>query len=56
MHEMQPIVTDVHGICLSVRPSHGSTQLHCAKVDEQIKMLFWVDTLGGQWDCVTRES
>jgi len=43
VHEMQPIVTDVRGVCLSVCPSVclscGSTQLNCAKKAERIKML-----------------
>jgi len=28
MHELQTIVTDVRGVCLSVNLSRGSTQLH----------------------------
>jgi len=42
---MQTIVTDVYSvsICLSC----GSTRLHCAKMAEQIKILFGVNTLGG---------
>jgi len=32
MHEMQTIVTDVHGVCQSVCPSRGSARLHCAWV------------------------
>jgi len=47
MQEMQTIVTDVCGVCLSVCLSHGSSQLHCAKMAEQIKMLFGVNTSGG---------
>jgi len=51
MHEMQTIVTDIRGVCMSVRPpvclSRGSTRLHCAKTAEQIKILFGVNTLGG---------
>jgi len=33
MHKTQPTVNDACGVCLSVR-------LHCAKMAEQIKMLF----------------
>jgi len=36
MHEMQSILTDVRGVCLS----HSLSELHCAKMAEQIKMLF----------------
>jgi len=43
MHEMQTIVTDDRGVCLS----HGSTRLHCAKTVEQIKILFGVNILKG---------
>jgi len=54
MHEMQPIVADVHGVCPSVCPfvrqsvclSRGSTRLRCAKTAERIKMLFGVNILG----------
>jgi len=46
MHEMQTIVTDDRGVCSSVSLSHGSTRLHCAKLAEQIKMLF-----GGEHFC-----
>jgi len=49
MHEMQSIVTDVCGVCLSVCLSCGSSRLHCAKMTEQIKMLFGVNTPGGPW-------
>jgi len=52
MHEMQPIVTDVCSVCPSVCLSRSSTRLHCAKMAEQIKMLFGVNTLGGPWDTV----
>jgi len=31
MHQMQPIVTNVRGVCPSVCLSRGSTRLHCAK-------------------------
>jgi len=47
MHEMQTIVTDVRGVCLSVCLSRGSSRIHCAKMAEQIKMLFGVNTPGG---------
>jgi len=40
MRQMQTIVTDVRGVCLSC----GSTRLHCAKTATQIKMLFRVNT------------
>jgi len=65
MHEMQTIVTDVRGVCLSVcQPvrqlvclsrglTRGSTQLHCAKMAEQIKMMFGVNTPGGPWNIVS---
>jgi len=46
MHEMQTIVTDVSGVCLSVCLSCGSAWLHCAKMAEQIKILFGLNTLG----------
>jgi len=52
MHEMQSILTDVHGICLSVSLSRGSSRLHCAKMAEQIKMLFGANTPGGPWNIV----
>jgi len=52
MHEMQPIVTNVCGVCPSVRLSCGATLLHCAKKAEQIKMLFGVNTSGGPWNTV----
>jgi len=42
MHEMHTIVTDVRGVCQSSR-------LYCAKMGEQIKMLFSVNTPGGSW-------
>jgi len=55
IHEVQPIVTDVCGVCPSVCPSVrqsvclscGSSQLPCAKMAEQIKMLFGMNTSGG---------
>jgi len=47
MHEIQTIVTDDPGACLSVYLSCGATQLHCAKIAEQIKMWFGVNTRGG---------
>jgi len=46
MHEMQSILTDVRGVCLSVCLSRGSSRLHCAKVAELIKILFGVNTPG----------
>jgi len=46
MHEMHTIVTDVRSVCLSVCLSCGSSWLHCAKMAEQIKMVFGVNTLG----------
>jgi len=52
MHEMQPIVTDDRGVCLSVSLSRGSTRLHCAKTAERIKLLLAVNTLGGPRDIV----
>jgi len=52
MHEMQPIATDVHIVCLFLCLSRGSSQLHCAKTAEQIKMLFGVNTPGGPWNIV----
>jgi len=50
MHEMQTIVTDVRGVCLSV--GHAATRLHCTKTSEQIKILFAVNNLGGQRNIV----
>jgi len=49
MHQMQTIVTNDPGVCLLVclSESSGSTQLHCAKTAERIKMVFAVNTLGG---------
>jgi len=47
MHEMQTIVPNNRGVCQYVSLSRGSTRLHCAKVAEQIKMLFGVSTPGG---------
>jgi len=34
-------------VCQSVCLSRGSTRLHCAKMAEQIKILFMVNTPGG---------
>jgi len=48
MHEMQPIVTGVRGVCPSVCLSRGSTRLHSAKTAELIKMLLGVNTPGGR--------
>jgi len=45
MHEMLTILTDVRGVCLSVCLSCGSSRLHCAKMAEQIKMLFGVNDI-----------
>jgi len=42
-HAMQSILTYVPGVCLS----QGSSRLHCAKMAEQIKMLFGVNTPRG---------
>jgi len=52
MHEMQTIVTNDRGICLSVCLLCGSSRLHCAKTAEQIKMLFGVNTHRGTWNIV----
>jgi len=52
MHEMWSVLTDVHGICLSVCLSCGSSRLHCAKMAERIKMLFGVNTPGNPWNIV----
>jgi len=46
MHEMQSILTDARGICLSVCLS---SRLYCAKMVKQINMLFGVNTPGGLW-------
>jgi len=43
MHVMQAMVINDRGVCLSC----GSTRHHCAKMAEQIKMLFGVNTLVG---------
>jgi len=48
MREMQSILTHVPGVCLSVCLSHVSSRLHCAKMAEQIKILFRVNTPRGQ--------
>jgi len=59
MREMQSILTDSLGVCLSVCLSRGSSRLHCAKMAEEIKMLFGVSTPGGPWNmehCVRRGS
>jgi len=52
MHEMQTIVTDVSGVCLSVCQSRGSTRLHWAVKAEHINMLTGVNTPGGPWNTV----
>jgi len=52
MHEMQTIVTDVRGVCLSV--CHAA-QLGFAVqkwLNRFIKMLFGVNTPGGPWNTV----
>jgi len=54
MHEMQTIVTDVRGVCLSACPSVSlsnmfvmrTTRLHYAKMARWIKKLFGVNTAG----------
>jgi len=43
MYEMQTIVIDDRGVCLS----RGRTRLHYAKMAKQMKILFGVNTLGG---------
>jgi len=45
MHEMLTILTDVRGV-------RQSSQLHCAKMAEQIKMLFGVNIPGGPLNTV----
>jgi len=45
MHEMDTIVTNVHGVCLSV--CHTAQLGFTAKMAEQI--LFGVNTLVGLW-------
>jgi len=52
MHEILTILADVHSFCLS----RGSSQLHCAKMAEQIKMLFGVNTHGVLWNIVIRHG
>jgi len=37
MHEMQTIVTDESGVCLSVCLSRGLTRLHCAKTAKRVR-------------------
>jgi len=49
---MQTIVTDVRGVCLSGCLSYSSSRLHCAKMAEQIKMLFGVNTPRGPGNIV----
>jgi len=52
MREVQPIVTDVRGVCPSIRLSvclsRCSTRLHCTKSAVRIKMLFGMYTLGAR--------
>jgi len=52
MHVMQTIVTDDRGVCQAVCLSHSLTRLHCAKMAEQIKMLFGVNTPGSPCNIV----
>jgi len=49
---MRSILTDVRGVCLSVRLSRGSSRLRCAKLAEQIKMLFGMNTPRDPWNIV----
>jgi len=49
---MKTIVIDDRGVCLSVCPSRGSTRLLCAKTAERIKILFGLNTPGGQRNIV----
>jgi len=51
MHEMQPIVTDVRGVCLSVFHA-AQLGFTVQKTAERIKMLFGVNTVGGPLDIV----
>jgi len=44
MHEMQTIVTNICSVCQSVSHVARSSRLHCAKMAEQIKMLFGLHT------------
>jgi len=39
-------------VCQSVRLSRGLSRLHCAKMTEQITMLFVVNTHRGPWNTV----
>jgi len=48
MHEMQTIVTDARGVCLSVCLSRGLSRLHCAKTAERIQILFRANSIGAQ--------
>jgi len=48
MHEMQPIATDDHAVCLLVCLSRDSTLLHCVTTAEQINTMFGVNTLGNR--------
>jgi len=52
MRKMLTILTNVRSVCKSVCLSRGSSRLHCAKLAEQIKMLFGVNTPGGRWNIV----
>jgi len=47
MHQMQTIVTDDCGVCLSVCLTCGLNRFHCAKTAEQIQILFGVNSLLG---------
>jgi len=51
MHEMQSIITD-EPWCLSVSLSRSSSQLNCAKMAEQNKILFGMNIPGGPWNMV----
>jgi len=48
MHAMLFVVSVCQSVCLS----RGSSRLRCAKMAEQIKMLFGVNTPGGPWNIV----
>jgi len=52
LHQMQTIVTDDCSVCPSVCLSRSSARLYCAKMAEQIKMLFGVNTPKGPWNNV----
>jgi len=51
MHEMQSILIDVGGVCLSI--CHAAhLGLAVQKMAEQIKKLFRMNTSGGPWNVV----